>query len=247
MATSNASFVREDTTEPESDSDSDSDGDAESSDEIFVPKPTTDKLKKKRKPFSYKCYNLVDLKDTAKQKMEKVEADVKKLSGKLDDTIKKFSSEFQDLQVDKYYIGKTYIALQDPEDSEEYRTSHNKWKIQVKDGHKVQGISSRKSNHKDEAYGNVGLVVLALVTEEILPRGIASSVTLENYTLILEQRLQHKKLLEAADEDCANKSSAEGRRTKDEANRNGYVIYVALGCNDWPGYLQTIKDGTADK
>ena len=243
MAAPNASFVREDTTEPESDSDSDSDADAESSDEIFVPKPTAEKLRKKKKPFGNKYYNLVDLKDTTKESIDKVEADVNKLSRKLDNTIEKFRNEFQGLQVDKYYIGKTYISLQGPEDSEEYRTTHDKWTIKRREsGGKDEGITSRKSTHKKERYGNVGLVVLAIVTEEVLPEGIARSVKVEDYALILEQRLQHKKLLGDADDRCANVSSSEGKKVSDENKKNAYVIYVTIGCDNWQNYLDRIKN-----
>ena len=211
--------------------------------------------------FGYICSNLVDLKDESKDKMKKVDEDVDKLSGKLQKTIEAFETSFKGLKVNQYYIGKSYVVLDEFPDG--YRTSSSTWTIQLKECtpkekqnekqsstpprpkyKKDEGISSRKSTHMKKDYGKVGLVVLAIVTKEVLPKKIAPSVKIEDYVLILEQRLQHKQLIEKADEQCVNESSAEGKRAK---NKNAYVIYVALGCDGWPAHLQKIKDGTANK
>lgn len=222
-----------------------------------------DKIKTDKKSgklrFGYILSNLVDLKDGTKDKMVKVDADVDKLSEQLQKTIKSFEKKFK-LEVNHYYIGKTFVNLVGH--TEGYRTSSDAWKIQLKEYipkkkteekqsstppkpkyKKDEGISSRKATHMKKDYGNVGLVVLAIVTEEVLPKTRAPSVEMEDYALILEQRLQHNQLIEAEDKRCANEGSSEGRR----ADKNAYVIYVALGCKDWPAYLQGIKDGTANK
>ena len=217
----------------------------------LFPEPTD---AEKRTKYAYRCYNLVDLKDDDKKRMDKVNEDVQKLIKQLDETIIAFEKEHFPLKVNKFYIGKTYVTLKNRKDQD--RTSHVEWDIVKRKTYIYQnneGISDRKSKHTKEEYGNVGLVVLALVTNEVVPQTKGTPLPSEKYALMLEQRLIHYHVME--DERCHNTTFDSGKKQDKKEKKDGkdeddddhddhdydhdhgaeacYVIYMTLGSDQW--------------
>lgn len=177
-------------------------------------------------------FNLVDLVDEDHtQKERKLERDTKKLSTKLKDTITCIEMEpiEKTRQVEKYYIGKTYILGSTFKSFD--HMNHTTW---VK-----KGIHSRYKYHSNKTYGCDGLVVLGAVTDKVLPSKRAKRVTKEDYALMLEQRLTHHQLIEESDDRVFNPTFNEGRRQakkydEDQCEKNAYAyaIYMAFACEN---------------
>ena len=194
--------------------------------------------------YSFNLVNLVEAKDT--EKKGKMDRDVKKLSKKLKDTIK--SLEIGPIgnkgrAIEYYYIGKTYIRQKKKRGGGFQDFNHTK-----EDTWRKKGISSRYKSHSTKYYGRDGLVVLAAITREALPRDHLKYITQEDYALILEQRLTHHLLINERDDRVCNATFGEGRRQgkpqddSDEKRAYAYAIYMAFKRCDKPSFSEESSD-----
>lgn len=190
--------------------------------------------------YSFNLVNLVEAKDT--EKKGKMDRDVKKLSKKLKDTIQSLEIgpiDYEGSAIQYYYIGKTYIHRRKKRGGGYQKFNHMKdhtWR--------KEGISSRYKSHSTKYYGRDGLVVLAAITRDTLPRDHLPRITQEDYALILEQRLTHHLLINERDDRVYNATFNEGRRQRkprgvdrntdessadsDEKGAYAYAIYMAF-------------------
>ena len=199
--------------------------------------------------ISYYSFNLVDLVEGEdNENKRKMDRDVKKLSKKLKETIKSLKIgpiDREGSEIQHYYIGKTYIHRRRKRGSGFQKFNHMKEHTWRKNG-----ISSRYKSHSTKNYGRDGLVVLAAITRDTLPRDHLQRITQEDYALILEQRLTHHLLINKRDARVYNATFSEGRRQRkpqgvdentdedraDEKDAYAYAIYMAFkrkkSCNE---------------
>ena len=197
--------------------------------------------------ISYYSFNLVDLVEGEdSEEKGKMDRDVNKLSKKLKDTIESLEigpSDYERSPIKYYYIGKTYIRQKKKRGSGFQDFNHMK-----EDTWKKKGISSRYKSHSTKDYGRDGLVVLAAITREALPRDHLKYITQEDYALILEQRLTHHLLINERDDRVCNATFGEGRRQgkpqddSDEKRAYAYAIYMAFKRCDKPSFSEESSD-----
>ena len=133
-------------------------------------------------------------------------------------------------KVEEFYVGKTYIKRKkypqgrglemfDPMDP-------NTWD--------KSGISKRWGIHKKEHYGKNGMIVLTAITKEaLLHRHQGNKESLphqEQYTLALEQMLQHHYKLKENDPRFVNNTFTSGGC--DGGNSFAYAVYIAFRLSD---------------
>ena len=141
-----------------------------------------------------------------------------------DKLVKKIDENFQmiqiskDAQIEKFYIGKTYVQIASI--NGRYRmtalnpTEPKTWRR--------KGISSRWGDHKKEAYGKDGMVVIAVITKDQVPKG-DRVIDQELYTLALEQRLLHYYMITKRDTRLDNETFTSGGT--DKKGSAGYALY----------------------
>ena len=96
---------------------------------------------------------------------------------------------------------------------------------------KKNGISSRWGTHRTEEYGKDGMIVLTAITKEaVLHRHQGSLLHQEQYTLALEQILQHHYKLKKNDPRFANNTFTSGGT--DGSKSIAYAVYIAFSLSD---------------
>ena len=117
-------------------------------------------------------------------------------------------------KVNRFYIGKSYIRERKNQDFVlgDYET----WS--------VAGIQKRWRQHQQEEYGESGMMVIAAIGQESIPRGV-QDVTKEQYALALEQMLIHHYKLFKKDDRIANDTFTSGRT--DGNSSTAYALYMA--------------------
>ena len=197
--------------------------------------------------ISYYSFNLVNLVEDRHSEVDgKMDRDVEKLSQKLKDTIQSLEIgpiDYEGSEIQYYYIGKTYIHRRKKRGGGFQKFNHmeeHTWR--------KNGISSRYKYHSKRYYGRDGLVVLAAITRDTLPRDHLPRITQEDYALILEQRLIHHLLINERDDRVCNATFSEGRRQRkpqddyDEKRAYAYAIYMAFKCCDEPSSSEESSD-----
>ena len=125
----------------------------------------------------------------------------------------------RDAKIKKFYIGKTYVQKAkrsktvDPVNPTSWRKA---------------GISSRWGDHRKEDYGKDGMIVIAIITKDEVPRQEDGGrvVNQELYTLALEQKLLHYYMITTHDQRLANDTFTSGGA--DKKGSAGYALYVAF-------------------
>ena len=132
--------------------------------------------------------------------------------------------------IKKFYIGKTFITRRKNRQGRGYvmfdPMNPNTWK--------KNGISSRWGTHRTEEYGKDGMIVLTAITKEaLLHRHQGNKESLlhqEQYTLALEQILQHHYKLKKNDTRFANNTFTSGGT--DGSKSIAYAVYIAFSLSD---------------
>ena len=212
--------------------------------------PFEELCKGKKSHYSFNLVDLVEGKES--ENKEKMDEDVKKLSKKLKDTI--YDLEIGPIDrkgstIKYYYIGKTYIHRRKKKKDKYGRGGYQKFNHMEEHTWIKKGISSRYKSHSTKNYGRDGLVVLAAITKDVLPKPRLRHITQEDYALILEQRLTHHMLIKERDPRLYNTTFSEGRRQRkaqdvdekesstdsdsdsDDSDKKGahaYAIYIAF-------------------
>lgn len=133
------------------------------------------------------------------------------------------SSDGSGRKVKKFYIGKTHICESSRVDFDPCNSST--WALEG-------GINRRYLDHFNAGYGETGLLVLAVVTKESIPKKDAIDhqyiINQEEYAVILEKRLIQMYSFPEDDRDprIANPSADAGHL--DEKLSPGYVVYMAF-------------------
>ena len=128
----------------------------------------------------------------------------------------------REAKIKKFYIGKTYVQKAkrsktvDPVNPTSWRKA---------------GISSRWGDHRKEDYGKDGMMVIAILTKDEVPRQEDVRVIgQELYTLALEQRLLHYYKITGNDARCDNDTFTSGGA--DKKGSAGYALYVAFSLEE---------------
>ena len=128
----------------------------------------------------------------------------------------------RDAKIKKFYIGKTYVQkvkrskTVDPVNPTSWRKA---------------GISSRWGDHRKEDYGKDGMIVIAILTKDEVPRQEDGRVVgQELYTLALEQRLLHYYKITRNDARFDNDTFTSGGA--DKKGSAGYALYVAFSLEE---------------
>ncbi len=144
-----------------------------------------------------------------------------------DKLVKKIDENFQmiqisrDAQINKFYIGKTFVQIASINGHRTLNPTEPKtWKR--------KGISSRWGDHKKEEYGKDGMVVIAVITKDEVPlhQNGDRVIGQEHYTLALEQRLLHYYKITRRDTRLDNETFTSGGT--DKKGSAAYALYVAF-------------------
>ena len=134
-------------------------------------------------------------------------------------------------KVKRFYFGKTYVR-QKQQDPRFFPDDPSSWR--------VKGIYDRYNFHFKQPYGRCGLIVLAVITENSIPKECAQKWYItepEEYALTLEKRLIQY-YLEREDPRLRNTSTEPG--SKDKRGSPAYVVYMAFAMDgkfkDFPLY-----------
>ena len=182
---------------------------------------------------SYACDKLVDLtkSDTVDKAKDKL---IGHVHGLLDDIERQ-----TDKVVEKYYIGKTYVARRRKRAGNGFMTfdhmDSNTWR--------KNGISSRWATHKKEDYGRDGMVVLATVPKAAIPKHV-KSIHQEQYTLALEQMLLHHFRLTKPDPRITNNTFGTGGIGK--KGSVAYALYMAFRLSESVAFSDEESDTASD-
>ena len=115
-------------------------------------------------------------------------------------------------QVTGYYIGYTHLKEATP--TIDLMTQSN-----------IQVLQRQWECHKDTWYGQDGLVVLASVSQEVMPPSRRGYLTAKQYTIALCQQVLHLMKIVNGDSRLANIDCSDDQ---DEKNTDTYVIYLIL-------------------
>ena len=137
-------------------------------------------------------------------------------------------------QVEKFYIGKTYVdkkesaANLDAMDPETWKKDgiSNRWQVTYKPPQSPKNCD--------------GLIVLTVVTKDMLPHEHTDQ---QDYAIMLEQRLLHYYKIEAYDPKIKNDSFGEGNRGE---MHDGFAVYVAVKLENNGGLEQQFGDIALD-
>ena len=118
-----------------------------------------------------------------------------------------------------FYIGKTFV---DGKDGKVEATNTKEW---ITDG----GLGARYYNHRVEPYGNLGILIVALVKHSSIPKQCITDgyiVDHEGYALRLEESLI-KRFREKKDKRLANEFTKSGGQANQPHNAS--LVYLAYG------------------
>ena len=126
-------------------------------------------------------------------------------------------------KVVKFYIGKTYVR----------QIKNRRFDAMNPNTWRKSGISSRWHHHRQEDYGENGMVVLTVVTKDDVPQqSIPTFKHQEMYALALEQQLIIHYAFIRGDKRLANISTHPGMQQQEESRAIGYPIYMAFTLDD---------------
>ena len=164
---------------------------------------------------SYACDFLIDITRNEDGDVPVMEEAIEMLLQRLDDCVWYIEKEGR-CRVKYFYIGKTYVRDRERKGITFDHMNRYTWSL---DG----GINGRWRFHRPRPYGEDGLVVLTVVTEEAIHPEVCRNFHREDYALALESRLIREC---RTDERLYNKTRMPGRR--DGNSSIGYALYMAF-------------------
>lgn len=169
----------------------------------------------------YACDNTVDI-----RRVSSIEQAKRKIVRHIDDCIQAIEIERTDIEhidmkVSEFYIGKTYIRR-----IKKRGGGYSKINPMDPETWRKDGIRSCWKYHRDQGYGEDGMVVLAVVTRGALPPNTTDSMYKEDYAIALEQQILHHYVFDAPHEKLVNETFNPGKLDDDKSA--AYAIYMAF-------------------
>ena len=191
-------------------------------------------VEERKKNYVAQADCLVDLNGirTWKEVQEKIIKHCEEILKKIEDQSK--------LKIEKFYIGKTYLKKKKKGSG---FVPFNRMKPET---WVCKGLNDRWFRHKQEDYGQDGMIVLSAVTKDqvIHANPAVKKLDQEQFNLAIEQTLLHHFMFKTGETRFANTTFESGGISKEK--KPGHCLYVAFTLDD-PGRKETEKKKTSNE